>query len=150
MNASAAPRAFSLIEVLLAIGIGTLAVVAILALLPVGIKSSHTSIEESEALNVLSEIVADRRASPLASASSFYGLPALTTNMSPVSASFGVREDHHPAASAQQARWRVSYTFSPPAPGSLGPWVAHFRIGWPYASTNTPEAVENVVTFPQP
>ncbi|SDT94863.1 Verru_Chthon cassette protein B [Verrucomicrobium sp. GAS474] len=142
--------AFSLIEVLFALGIATLAVVAILALLPAGLQSTRDSLQESEALNILSELIADRKATPLTAASALYALPALTNAMAPVSASFGVRDDHRTTARFEQARWRVSYTFTPPPKGTLQPYLARFRISWPAASTANAESVEGIASFPQP
>ena len=143
-------RAFSLVEVVLALGIATFAIVTILALLPVGLQSSRNSIDESAALNILSSVVADRRATPLASSSVVYQLPALTNSMTSVTNTFGVADNDQPVASLNQARYRIRCVITPPAAGTLNPYTANINASWPALSTNSAASVEVVVTFPQP
>src|SRR5712692_3856651 len=59
--------AFSLVEVTLALGVGAFCLLAVLALLPIGITSNQTSINETTAAGIAGAIAADLRASVVAS-----------------------------------------------------------------------------------
>lgn len=143
-------HAFSLVEVVLALGIATFAVVAIAALLPVSLQSSKDSLEESSALNVLSEVVADRQAMPLTSTTVAYQLSALTPAMTPITNTFGIIKESQYSASLSQARYKVTCSFTPPAVGTLNPYLGYFKVSWPASSPNATGYVETVVTFSQP
>jgi uncharacterized protein (TIGR02598 family) len=143
-------QAFSLVEVVFALGIATFAVLAIAALLPAGIQSANYSLEESGALNVLSEAVADRQAMPLTNATTIYHLPLLTPTMAPITNTFWVGDNNQYSATSSQARYRVTCSFTPPAAGTLNPYLGYFKVSWPAASTNAVGYVDTVVTFPQP
>ena len=146
------PRsAFSLVEVILALGIAVFAIVSLVALLPIGLQSSRTSVEESAALNILSTFVADRRATPLATASALYRLPALATNMTATTNTFYIADGTHAVVEPAKARYRIVCAFAPPAAGTCAPFLGYFRATWPAQSpsTNSPDYVELVVTFPQ-
>jgi type II secretory pathway pseudopilin PulG len=54
--------AFSLVEVTLAIGVAAFVLVAIFGMLPVGLKVQQTSVHETVANKILSEIIGDMRA----------------------------------------------------------------------------------------
>ena len=54
--------AFSLVEVTLALGIGSICLLAVVALLPMGINSNQTSINQTTATGIATAIVADLRA----------------------------------------------------------------------------------------
>jgi uncharacterized protein (TIGR02598 family) len=54
--------AFSLVEVTLALGIAGFALMAIFGLLPVGLNSNRTSIEQTRAMDIATSIAADLRA----------------------------------------------------------------------------------------
>jgi hypothetical protein len=54
--------AFSLVEVALALGIGSICLLAIVALLPMGISSNQTSINQTTSTGIATAIVADLRA----------------------------------------------------------------------------------------
>ena len=57
-------RGFSLVEVVIAIGILSFCLLAIFGLLPVGLSSNKASVEQSGAANIATAIVADLRATP--------------------------------------------------------------------------------------
>jgi uncharacterized protein (TIGR02598 family) len=143
-------EAFSLVEVVVALGIATFGILVIAALLPVGIKSTKDSVEETKAINVMSEVIADRRATPYNQLSSVYQLPALTNMMAPVTNSFGVTSDDVLTAQFNQARYRVAYVVTPPASGSFNPYEVWLMVSWPAPTTNASGSVEGIVSFPQP
>jgi type II secretory pathway pseudopilin PulG len=57
-----APAAFSLVEVTLALGVAAFAFVTVLGMLPVGLKVQQTSVHQTIATKITSEILADMRA----------------------------------------------------------------------------------------
>ncbi len=144
--------AFSLVEVVLALGIATFAILAIIALLPVGIKSTKDSLDETGALNVLSEVIADRRATPFSQSSTLYQLPALTnTLLSPVTNYFGINDNNRSTGTTlTQARYRVDCVVIPPISGRLDPYQAYLKVTWPAGNTTNGGYLETVVTFPHP
>ena len=153
-NPGATRLAFSLVEVTLALGIASFAIVLLVALLPIGLRSTRDSLEESAALNVIAAVVADRQATPYDTASTLYQLPALTPGMTVSSNSFGVSKDNDFIPSSNPAglttaRFRVDYRLTPPVSASLAPFVCQLKVSWP-ASSPTPTTVETVVTFAQP
>jgi type II secretory pathway pseudopilin PulG len=142
---------FSLVEVVLALAICTFAILAIVALLPAGIQSTRDSVEESQAINVLSEVISDRQATPLNQVSMVYQLPAFTNSMtSPVTNSFGITDDNQFSIPLTHARYRVDYIVNPPVTGRLDPYQAWLKVSWPAQSVTPSGMVEGVVTFPQP
>jgi type II secretory pathway pseudopilin PulG len=142
--------AFTLIEVVLALGIASFAVLTMVALLPVGIASTKDSLDESVALNILSEIISDRKATPLTLPSKTYEISALTPGMSPITNTFGIQDNNQATPSMSSARYRVDCSFTPSAIGTLGPYLGYFRVSWPANSATIGGCVEGVVTFPPP
>ena len=55
-------EAFSLVEVALALGVAAFCLIAILGLLPIGLKNDRTAFEETAATGILSAVAADLRA----------------------------------------------------------------------------------------
>ena len=60
------PRAaaFSLVEISLALGIAAFCLISIFGLLPVGISSNKTAVDQSAANVILSSVISDLRATP--------------------------------------------------------------------------------------
>jgi type II secretory pathway pseudopilin PulG len=141
---------FSLIEVVIALGIATFAILIIVALLPAGIRSTKDSLDETHAVNILSQIISDRRSTPYANSSYRYSIPALTTATA-VTNYFGILEDDQYTNALSQAAYRVDYVLTPPLSGQLGPYQLYLKVSWPAASLATNGgAVETVATMPQP
>jgi uncharacterized protein (TIGR02598 family) len=141
-----------LVEVVLALGIAAFAIVVIVGLLPVGLKLTRESEDESRAVNILSAIVADRQATPFDLPSRTYGLPALNSTASK-EGYFGVKNNEEVDGSdLAGSRFRVSYRITPPPANSLSPWLIWFRVAWPAqaSSATTRPTLEKVVAFPQP
>ncbi|HWL50921.1 MAG TPA: hypothetical protein VNQ90_00695 [Chthoniobacteraceae bacterium] len=60
-------RGFSLVEVTLALGIASFCLIAILGLIPVGLNSTQTAMEQTQATNIISNIIADMKQKPVGS-----------------------------------------------------------------------------------
>src|ERR1700679_780277 len=86
-------EAFSLVEIVLAMGIIAFALIVLFALLPVGLKSNTDSIGETQAVNVLQALIADRHSTAYSASSTLYNLPALTAISSQSSGTFYLMED---------------------------------------------------------
>jgi uncharacterized protein (TIGR02598 family) len=154
--------AFSLVEVVLAMGILSFALIIVVALLPVGLKSNSDSMGESQAVNLLQALIADRQATAYSTNSALYNLPAVTNITSQVTGSLFIMEDSVTTnAQPTAARYRVSYTIYPatnvfsgatndPVTGPPQPVSINFKVSWPAAQTNRPSSVETVATFMQP
>jgi uncharacterized protein (TIGR02598 family) len=145
-------NAFSLVEVVLALGVVAFALVTVLALVPVGLESVSDSLQESQAINVLSTVVADRQASPMSQASLAYSLPALTNTMAPITNNFfGITDTLQTTGTdLTGARYRIDYSFTAPVAGTPNPYLGYFRASWPPASSKPSGFVEIVATFSQP
>lgn len=141
---------FSLVEVVLALGIAAFGIISIVALFPLGLESTQSAREESAAQNIVSALVADRASSPFDKASSIYAIPALTPSMASTTGTLGVADTSQALTSLDQARYRVDYTLLPPATGMPAPYVAHFKVSWPAQNAKTSSCVEICATFPQP
>ena len=163
---SAKPRAglrssgFSLVEVAVALGVATFALVSLMALLPVGIKTNQISSEETRASLILGTLEADlRNTHPLARSdrSNLFGL-ALPYQMDPAGThivpntrvaldtvgsaySVGLNDDETPVAysSDPPARYQASVIYTQvPGAGSATPIHARLIVNWPAVNTTDP------------
>lgn len=140
---------FSLVEVVLALGIAAFALIAIVGLLPVGLKLAQESDEESRAINLVSQIATDRRVSESVESSVTYHLPALN-GTAEISNVFGVSEDgRYLGSDYANSRYRVNYILTPPAENRGDPWKLWVRVSWPAQSTSASGNIETLVTIPQ-
>jgi type II secretory pathway pseudopilin PulG len=144
-------QGFSLVEVVLALGIVTFVIVALIGLLPVGLRQASDSEKETRAVNILGAIAADRASSPAASNSTVYQIPALTLPGNGASSnSFGVKETgEYVGSDFSEAHYRISYVLRPPSTGNLDPWRIFFRVAWPAGETNAPSTVETIISLTQ-
>jgi|GEM_PF-2317212 len=141
-------RAFSLIEVALAIGIVSFALLTVLALLPLGIMSNRVSVEETRAAFILTELEADlRNTHPLAASgkSARFGLnlpyafsggrlvfAPVETNSLAAGYTKGLTEEEKPTVADLSARYRASVIYTRvPTVGELAPIEARLIVNWP-------------------
>lgn len=154
-------RAFSLIEVVIAMGIIAFALIVIMGLLPIGLKSNRDSIQESQAVNLLQALVTDRQASDYSVNSSIYNLPALNAITTQTTGQLYVMEDIATTnAQPGSASYLVSYTIYPaktvyplatnyPSSGLPEPVSMNFKVSWPAQGTTPSASVEMLATFLQ-
>lgn len=133
-------QGFSLVEVVLALGLFTFALVAILGLLPAGLRSYQVSAQESRALALLEQIAEDIR---LADASGISPLYNITVPLASATSSSSFHNLYFDSSwkkttDAESAMYRVSFWFEPPAaqPGGdvYGAQRVTLRAAWPAAS----------------
>ncbi len=145
--------AFSLVEVVLALGVAVFALIGIIGLLPLGIKSTGESVDESRAVDILTSMIADRQATPYAATSKIYGLPALTGSSGAVTGTnvFGITgQDSSSGSDLTKARYQISYVITSPASGRPDPYLIWFRVTWPALnSSESASVLETVAAFPQ-
>ena len=146
---------FSLVEVTLALGVAAISLVAILALLPVGLKTNQVAIERRASTDILSTVIADLRATPVtnprggATTSPRFaiGIPA-----NPVSSATAVtlffnsegqcstdlegstKPDGSRWVPPLQARYRATITFTPNGPGARTATFINLKASWPAAA----------------
>lgn len=133
-------RAFSLVEVVLALGISTFAIIAIIGLLPMTMKSNRDTIDETRAITLMEDMIADRRHSPSAAQSARYALPPLNATARQTQQMY-LKEDGQIVTSAQGARYRVAATMYP-ASGFGQPAFLHLSTAWPASTNSAANAVE--------
>ena len=149
-----------MVEIVLALGIVAFALLALMALLPVGIKSNQISTEETQAACILTTLEADLRNTHPAANNGLSQLLGLTlpyqTNASnqisvntalalnKVSSlySVGVNDDGTPVAytsTAPRPRYQASVIYTQaPAANSLTPVHARLIVNWPPCTGTTP------------
>ncbi|HSI86481.1 MAG: hypothetical protein ACAI35_25725 [Candidatus Methylacidiphilales bacterium] len=131
---------FSLVEVVLALGLIVFCMLTLMALLPVGIASDQQSIQQSAAANISAAVLADLKATKAGVSSTLFSLEKpVTSAVSPSSHTFFVDDngalagsvdtDASPAASP---RYRVEINFVPSTTaGSMQAVAVHVRVTWP-------------------
>jgi uncharacterized protein (TIGR02598 family) len=122
--------AFSLVEVTLALGIAAFCLIAVIGIIPVGVRTNRNATSQTAATNVMAAVIADLRATPT------------TTNTSPQFAiSFGTSGtqtryfDGSGTASTSltaNSRYRLDIRWSS-APTGLR--YADVKVWWPAAAT---------------
>lgn len=153
------PCAFSLIEVVLAIGIVSFAFLTLLALVPIGLNSEKTTVNETSAVNLMNSVVTDLAATPLVNSGSpttntssvRFGFTLPVTVTSPTSITAYITENQQPT-NAASAQYRVVMHYYPANMGSgtYAPPAVLIQISWPAeaASTNAQGVYESYATFP--
>jgi uncharacterized protein (TIGR02598 family) len=143
---------FSMIEVALALGIIVFAMMALVALIPVGLQSNQISAEETRATNLLTALEADlRNTHPSASQgkSRWLGLtlpyvldgnggyvpnPAIQVGIDPPAYSYtaGLSDEEAVADLATRPRFQASVIYTAvPAANDLGGVEARLVVSWP-------------------
>ncbi|HEX4630210.1 MAG TPA: hypothetical protein VH188_04530 [Chthoniobacterales bacterium] len=136
------PNAFSLVEVTLALGIAAVSLLAIFALLPVGVKTNQLAIEQSASTDVLSAVAADLRATPVtiprggaATSPQFsIAIPANPVGAKTTTILYFTSEGQFTTTLAPASRYRVSVTFLPNGAGMRTATFAHLSASWPAAA----------------
>jgi uncharacterized protein (TIGR02598 family) len=137
--------AFSLIEVTLALGIAAFALVVIFALLPVGLDSNQTAIQQTAAMNIATGILADLRATPPTATTS----PRLGINLSASSTVYlDEKGGPFPAATsiAANSRYRMTVTMTPPSSGQRTATIGNIVTTWP-AQASPANAAGSISVF---
>lgn len=134
------PAAFTLVEVVVALGIFSFAVVAIAGLFFVGLNSNKESSDEIQAADLASLLISTRRALPAATGTALanFALPALTSNTSGI---VGVEMDGTKTTGTEVPAYNLDFQVTT----SSGPGAhlaqVYLLLWWPAAAvtgTNDP------------
>jgi uncharacterized protein (TIGR02598 family) len=139
-------RAFSLVELTLAIGVAAFCLVAVFGLLPVGVQTNRIATSQTAANHIFTRVIADLRATPAttprgaAKASVQYGISIPANPVTSVSADqiMYFAEDGTFSSSVQaDSRFRLTVRFLPndplTAPARSSTRV-YLRVTWPAAA----------------
>jgi Tfp pilus assembly protein PilV len=135
-------HAFSLVEVTLALGVAAVSLLAIFALLPVGVKTTQTALEQTAATDMLSMVAADLRATPTtmprggATASPRFSIeiPANPVMASVTSTLFFTSVGQFSTTLEAKSRYRLTATFVPNGPGGRTATFVDLKMTWPAAA----------------
>jgi uncharacterized protein (TIGR02598 family) len=150
-NRRSSASGFSLVEITLALGVAAFALLAILGLIPVGLNSNQTSIEQSTATNIASAISADFRQVPSAPAiaanaslkatSSLYNIDVSQNYTSTSPKVFYLDQGGGPfpppSAPGSTSRYKVSITLTQPTTNPRAATVGTITVGWPAAAAQS-------------
>jgi Tfp pilus assembly protein PilV len=135
--------AFSLVEVTLALGVAGISLLAIFALLPVGVRTNQIAIEQAASTDILSAVAADLRATPVtaprgsATTSPRFaiGMPANPVAAATTATLFFTAQGQFSANLKTDSRYRVIVTFLPNGPGARTATLVHLKGTWPAAAS---------------
>lgn len=127
---------FSLVEVVLALGVATISLVAICGLLPVGLQTSHNAIEESASADISSAISADLRSTPATSSNSVQYNISIPGATGGGGTTLYFDSEGRVSAAAATSRYRVTITF-PANVGSRAATLVNIRVTWPGVAAPT-------------
>jgi hypothetical protein len=128
----------------LALGIAAISLLAIFALLPVGVKTNQVAIEQTASTDVLSMVVADLRASPVTSPRGgattsprfAISIPANPVGTAPAPATLFFATDGRFTTSLDaNSRYRVTVSFLSNGTGSRTATFVDLKATWPAAAT---------------
>jgi uncharacterized protein (TIGR02598 family) len=131
-------RAFTLVEVTLALGMAAISLIAIFALLPVGLQTSYSAAEQAASNDILAAVIADLRATA----------PTSPRGNSAISAQFGIDVPGNSGGSGSTvtlyfdsqgrvlpspdgSRYRLTVMFPPGGGGSKAATFAELKMTWP-------------------
>ena len=138
---------FSLIEVTLALGIAAFCLLAVFGLLPIGLKTQQTAIEQTAATRIISATVSDLRITARAATiSPLFGINIPANTASSSSALYFDTEGHFSPVIDANSRHRLTITFTPNSTGGRGATFAHLLVTWP-AAASTVNAAGSAETF---
>ncbi|XHR29749.1 MAG: hypothetical protein ACFUZC_04165 [Chthoniobacteraceae bacterium] len=125
--------AFSLVEVVLALGICSFCLISVLGLLPVGINTNRDSIEQTAAVGIARAVGADFwGVSATATATSLYGilLPTSTAATTTPAQTLFFAENGNTTDSVSAARYRVDVAYGARSNASQ-PAAVRILVSWP-------------------
>lgn len=150
-----ASRAFSLVEVAVALGIVAVCVTALVGLFSMGINANRESTVELQAAHLGQSIISTLRTTGTNNLGASFPIPPLTVGASGSTASATVKLDIDGkiTTSSSQACYGLSYELDSPASGERKPFKLHLCIFWPAQASSAKMAAgryELVTSLPAP
>jgi uncharacterized protein (TIGR02598 family) len=126
---------FSLVEVTLALGVAAFCLLAVFGLLPIGLKTQQSAIEQTAATRIISGAASDlRNTARTAAASSLFAITIPANTASSSSTLYFDTEGRYSSALSADSRYRLTVTFSPNSAGGRGATFVHLLVSWPAAA----------------
>jgi len=129
-------QGFSLVEVALALGVAAFCLLAVFGLLPIGLKTQQTAIEQTAATRIVSAVASDlRNTARSATTSALFAITIPANTASSTSISYFDTEGRYSPAISPNSRYRLTVTFSPNNTGGRRATFVHLLVSWPAAAT---------------
>ncbi|MGH7983275.1 MAG: Verru_Chthon cassette protein B [Candidatus Udaeobacter sp.] len=133
--------AFSLVEIVLALGVAAFCLIAIVGLMPVGVQTNRNATSQTAATNIMAAIVADLRTTPAAATTSPQFAITFGTDKTLYFDALGQAS----TSLSTDSRYRLSITWNS-APTGLN--YAVLRVTWPASvdpATTTPSGAVKIL-----
>jgi uncharacterized protein (TIGR02598 family) len=148
-------RAFSLVEVTLALGVAAVSLLVIFSLLPLGLQTNQRSFEQTASVDILSTVAADLRATPVtnprggAATSSQFGINIPASGGTGTTTLFFNTAGQSNSSQQSDSRYRVTITFVSNGGGAKSATLADLKVTWPasVAITNAQGSSEIFAAF---
>ncbi len=125
---------FSLVEVVLALGIAVFCLASVFALLPIGQSSNKDTLRETAAASLAASISTDLRATPVGGGNSpYFGLAIPAAGATGTTNSFYVNDDGvtNASPSGTSATYLATVVLTPPVSASRAATTAMILVTWP-------------------
>lgn len=133
---------FSLIEVVIALGVASFCLIAVFGLLPVGVQTNQNAISQTAAVGIACAVIADMRATPkMASTSAQFGVTFGTARTL-----YFDNEGGFSISSNGTSRYQLNITFPPNADLPYAATFAELKVSWP-ARADPAKAMGSTETF---
>lgn len=129
---------FSLIEVVLALGVTAFCIVALLGLFSIGINTGKESTEELHAAHLAQTLLATRKNAPDGFLGTDFPLPPLQRGAEPnvrTESLYLDSDGKKTTVSGKPPRYGFYYRIDNPGPGSHAPLKVYISLFWPPADT---------------
>ncbi len=136
-------RAFSLVEVTLALGVAAVSLLVIFSLLPLGLQTNQRSFEQTASVDILSTVAADLRATPVtnprggAATSSQFGINIPASGGTGTTTLFFNTAGQSNSSQQSDSRYRVTITFVSNGGGAKSATLADLKVTWPASAAIT-------------
>lgn len=130
-------RAFSLVEVALALGVAAFSLLVIFSLLPIGLQTNQRSIEQAASADILSAVAADLRATPAtnprgnATISTQFGISIPAAGNTGTTTLFFNSDGQFASSQPSDSRYRLTITFVANGSGAKAASFADLQVTWP-------------------
>lgn len=147
---------FSLVEVTLALGVTAFCLLAIFGLLPIGLKNTQASVEQTAANSILSAVAADLRATPAtvppgqAAVSPQFSIPIPAnpvTAAPPTTTLYFTGEGKSSILLATDSRYRLKVDFPSNGSSARAATFVTLQVSWPAAPSNAAGSVQTFVAL---
>jgi uncharacterized protein (TIGR02598 family) len=136
--------AFSLVEVVLALGVAAICLLGIFGLMPIGMQTHRNATSQTTAANIVAAVIADLRATPSTRTTSSQFNITFGTNPPPL---YFDGAGQFSTSLGGASRYQLNLTWNASAPAGLS--YADLKVTWPATATptNASGAVELFVAF---